>query len=78
MAAGVVVVEERPDLELQRNALITQSVDNARRLLAVEDRILEVLPLSLPSICLLYFVLTDAVYAMTRCALQAIDTLTRP
>lgn len=42
-AAGVVVVEERPDLEVQRNALITQSVENARRLLAVEDRILEVL-----------------------------------
>lgn len=45
-AAGVVVVEERPDLEVQRNALIMQSVENARRLLAVEDRILEVLLLS--------------------------------
>ena len=39
----MVVVEERPDLEVQRNALIMQSVENARRLLAVEDRILEVL-----------------------------------
>ena len=37
------MVEERPDLEVQRNTLITQSVENARRLLAVEDRILEVL-----------------------------------
>lgn len=39
----MVVIEERPDLEVQRNALIMQSVENARRLLAVEDRILEVL-----------------------------------
>ena len=39
----MVVVEERPDLEAQRNALIMQSVENARRLLAVEDRILEVM-----------------------------------
>lgn len=41
---GVVVNAERAELEAQRNALITQSVDNQRRLLEIEDRILEVCP----------------------------------
>ena len=40
---GVVVAAERPDLEEQRAALVTQSADNARRLADIEDRILEVL-----------------------------------
>jgi hypothetical protein len=40
--AGVVVNAERPKLEAQRGALISQSVDFQRRLLEIEDRILEV------------------------------------
>jgi hypothetical protein len=38
----VVVNAERPELEAQRGALIMQSVDFQRRLLEIEDRILEV------------------------------------
>ena len=42
LAAGVVVIEERPELEAQRNGLVMQSVDNQHRLLEIENRILEV------------------------------------
>ena len=37
---GVVVAEERPDLESQRQELVVTSADNKRRLKEIEDRIL--------------------------------------
>ncbi|CAG9466170.1 unnamed protein product [Pedinophyceae sp. YPF-701] len=40
---GVVVAEERPDLEEQRQQLVVQSAENKRRLKEIEDRILHVL-----------------------------------
>lgn len=40
---GVVVANERPDLEEQRNELVVQSAANARKLKEIEDKILEVL-----------------------------------
>lgn len=46
---GVVIAAERPDLEEQRSALVAQGAENARRLADIEDRILEVRPLTKPS-----------------------------
>lgn len=40
---GVVVSNERPDLEEQRNELVVQSAVNARKLKEIEDKILQVL-----------------------------------
>ena len=40
---GIVVAQERPDLEKQKNQLIIQSADNKRKLKEVEDQILQVL-----------------------------------
>lgn len=40
------MIEERPELEAQRNGLVMQSVDNQHRLLEIENRILEVCPVS--------------------------------
>ncbi|KAK3272243.1 hypothetical protein CYMTET_19451 [Cymbomonas tetramitiformis] len=40
---GVVVAEERPDLEEQRGELVIQSAENKRRLKEIEDQILQVL-----------------------------------
>ncbi|GMH42976.1 hypothetical protein BSKO_10898 [Bryopsis sp. KO-2023] len=43
---GVVVANERPDLEEQSNELVVQRATNARKLKEIEDRILEVLTYS--------------------------------
>ncbi|EGD75848.1 dynein heavy chain 7 [Salpingoeca rosetta] len=40
---GIVVAEERPELEEEKNALIVQSAKNKRQLKEIEDKILEVL-----------------------------------
>lgn len=40
---GVVVAEERPDLEAQRQKLVVESASNKRKLKEIEDRILHVL-----------------------------------
>ena len=40
---GVVVAEERPDLEAQRQKLVVESADNKKRLKDIEDRILHTL-----------------------------------
>jgi dynein heavy chain, axonemal len=40
---GIVVAEERPDLEEEKNALILQGAENKRKLNETEDKILEVL-----------------------------------
>uniref|UniRef100_A0A7S1X1Q2 Dynein heavy chain ATP-binding dynein motor region domain-containing protein n=1 Tax=Tetraselmis chuii TaxID=63592 RepID=A0A7S1X1Q2_9CHLO len=40
---GVVVAEERPDLEGQRQKLVVESAENKRKLKEIEDRILHVL-----------------------------------
>lgn len=40
---GIVVAQERPDLEKQKNQLIIQSAENKRKLKEVEDQILQVL-----------------------------------
>ena len=40
---GVVVAEERPDLESQRQKLVVESADNKKRLKEIEDRILHTL-----------------------------------
>ena len=40
------MIEERPELEAQRNGLVMQSVDSQHRLLEIENRILEVCPVS--------------------------------
>ena len=40
---GIVVAQERPDLEEEKNALILQGADNKRKLKETEDKILEVL-----------------------------------
>ncbi|GMH41668.1 hypothetical protein BSKO_09578 [Bryopsis sp. KO-2023] len=40
---GVVVAEERPDLESQRQALVVESAENKRKLKEIEDKILHVL-----------------------------------
>ena len=40
---GIVVREERPDLEEQKNALIIESAENKRRLKEIEDKILFIL-----------------------------------
>ena len=40
---GIVVSEERPDLEAQRNALIVESAENKRLLKEIEDRILHIM-----------------------------------
>ena len=44
------MAKERPDLEEQRNELVVQSADNKRRLKEIEDKILEVSCLHLPSL----------------------------
>ena len=40
---GIVVAQERPELEEEKNALILQSASNKRQLKEIEDKILEVL-----------------------------------
>lgn len=40
---GIVVAEERPELEEEKNALILQSAENKKQLKEIEDKILEVL-----------------------------------
>ena len=40
---GIVVAEERPDLESQRQELVVTSAENKRRLKEIEDRILHTL-----------------------------------
>jgi dynein heavy chain, axonemal len=40
---GIVVAQERPDLERQKNQLIIQGAENKRKLKEVEDQILQVL-----------------------------------
>ena len=40
---GIVVAQERPDLEEEKNSLIVQSADNKKKLSQTEDKILEVL-----------------------------------
>eukprot|EP00803_Ostreobium_quekettii_P003694 evm.model.scf_198.7 EVM.evm.TU.scf_198.7 scf_198:70733-88803(+) len=40
---GVVVAEERPDLERQRQTLVVESAENKRKLKEIEDKILHVL-----------------------------------
>ena len=40
---GIVVAEERPELELKKNELILESANNKRLLKEIEDKILEVL-----------------------------------
>ena len=40
---GIVVAQERPDLEEEKNALILQGAENKKKLKETEDRILEVL-----------------------------------
>ncbi|GFR52768.1 hypothetical protein Agub_g15379 [Astrephomene gubernaculifera] len=40
---GVVVAQERPDLEEQRQQLVVESAENKKRLAEIEDRILQVL-----------------------------------
>jgi len=40
---GIVVAEERPDLEEEKNVLIVQGAENKRKLRETEDKILEVL-----------------------------------
>jgi dynein heavy chain len=40
---GIVVAQERPDLEEEKNALILEGAENKRRLKETEDKILEVL-----------------------------------
>ena len=40
---GIVVSEERPDLEAQRNTLIVESAENKRLLKEIEDRILHIM-----------------------------------
>lgn len=40
---GIVVSEERPDLEEQRNQLIVESAENKRQLKEIEDRILHIM-----------------------------------
>jgi dynein heavy chain len=40
---GVVVAEERPDLEGQRQKLVVESAENKRKLKEIEDRIMHVL-----------------------------------
>lgn len=40
---GIVVAQERPDLERQKNQLIIQGAENKRKLKEVEDQILHVL-----------------------------------
>ena len=42
-ATGIVVAQERPELEEEKNALILQSAANKRQLKEIEDKILEVL-----------------------------------
>lgn len=53
---GVVVANERPDLEEQRNELVVQSAENARKLKEIEDQILEVLSASEGNILEVWFV----------------------
>ncbi|KXZ49087.1 hypothetical protein GPECTOR_23g2 [Gonium pectorale] len=43
---GVVVAQERPDLEEQRQQLVIESAENKKRLAEIEDRILQVLSTS--------------------------------
>ena len=43
---GLVVAQERPELEEEKNALILQSANNKRQLKEIEDKILEVLSAS--------------------------------
>ena len=43
---GIVVAQERPELEEEKNALILQSASNKRQLKEIEDKILEVLSAS--------------------------------
>jgi len=40
---GIVVTQERPDLEEQRNVLIIESAENKRQLKEIEDRILHIM-----------------------------------
>jgi dynein heavy chain len=40
---GVVVAQERPDLEQQKNEMVVQGAENKRKLKELEDQILEVL-----------------------------------
>lgn len=40
---GIVVAEERPELEEKKNELIIESANNKRMLKEIEDKILEVL-----------------------------------
>jgi len=40
---GIVVARERPELEQEKNSLITQSADNKRQLKDIEDKILKIL-----------------------------------
>lgn len=40
---GIVVAQERPDLEEEKNSLILQGAENKRKLKETEDKILEVL-----------------------------------
>ena len=43
---GIVVAQERPDLEKQKNQLIIQGAENKRKLKEIEDQILQVLSAS--------------------------------
>jgi hypothetical protein len=43
---GVVVAEERPDLEEQRSQLVIQSAQNKKKLKEIEDQILHILSTS--------------------------------
>lgn len=40
---GIVVAQERPDLEKQKNQIIIQGAENKRKLKEIEDQILQVL-----------------------------------
>ena len=46
---GVVVAEERPELEEQRQELVITSAENKKRLKEIEDKILHVLSSSSPT-----------------------------